>query len=992
MPGLKRSLAYRMTLAVMVFSVVLTALSALGLFALQSREMEAAIERDLEHLGRVDVPSISASLWVMDMQQLQTHLDALCNIPHVARVQIEVKGKIVAASGAARPGPVIDRVFPLSYVLGAKTMDLGTLQVQASLAGISSELFSRTVLRLLFQAGQIFLVAMFMLALLRLILARRLTALEHHLGGLDPDRLDAPLVLPGPRYFKGEDELDLVARAVNAMSANLKEAFSELAAQKERLAVTLRSIGDGVITTDTRGRVTLMNEVAEKLTGWTQDTAVGKPLAAVFAIIDEVTRERRDNPVDRVLQTGGVVEPANHAVLARRDGSEIFVADSAAPIREHGGEIIGVVLVFRDITERKRAEAHRELLTVAIEQAAETVVITDVHGTIQYVNPIFETVTGYSPAEAIGCNPSILKSGEQDGAFYRKLWETIASGQVWEGRLVNRRKDGSLYTEDATISPVRDDAGRIINYVAVKRDVTEHLRHSAEKVMLEDQLRQSQKVEAIGRLAGGVAHDFNNLTAIVLGYGEMLLGRLAPEDPARKWVEQIVAAGRRSAALTGQLLAFSRRQTLQPRVLDLNDLLLNLRQMLGRLIGEDIKLELALAAVPGRVTADPGQIEQAITNLAINARDAMPRGGRLTVETTDVELDETYVLGHESVIPGKYVLLAVTDTGCGMDKATMALLFEPFFTTKEQGKGTGLGLATVYGIVKQSGGYVYAYSEPGKGTSFKIYLPRTEAEPQGKMIEAGGETRRGSGELILLVEDEVPLRELCEAVLTRLGYRVCVAASGPEALLLMEERRLEPDLVLTDVIMPGMSGAEMAARLRSSRPDLRVLYMSGYPDDAIARHGVLDVGMHFIQKPFSERALAAKVREALGEKEGAAPQARRVLMIDDDEQFRDLMRHFCTKRGHLFAGVDSSAAALAALATQTFDVLLVDLNIPGTSGERVLREIRATGSTVPAIVLTGDVAAADMEMLRPLGAVLALEKSSNGKPLLQAIEAAQRVV
>ncbi len=640
------------------------------------------------------------------------------------------------------------------------------------------------------------------------------------------------------------------------------------------------------------------------------------------------------------------------------------------------------------LEDQKRAEADRARLALAIEQVGEAVVVTDAEGTIQYVNPMFETMTGYTRAEAVGRNPRLLKSGAQYIAYYRALWDTITSGRVWRGRIINRKKDGSLYSEDMTISPVHDDAGRIISFVAVKRDVTEHLHFAEEKVRLEDQLWQAKKVEAIGRLAGGVAHDFNNLTAIVLGYGEMLLGQLRPEDPARKSVEQIIAAGRRSAALTHQLLAFSRRQALQPEALDLNALLRNLEKMLVRLIGEDIELKLMLAADLGRVTADPGQIEQVVTNLVLNARDSMSRGGKLTVETSDAELDETYGLDHAVVVPGRYVLLAVTDTGCGIDKATMAKLFEPFFTTKEKGKGTGLGLAMVYGIVKQSGGYIWAYSEPGKGSTFKVYLPRTDAEPQAKAPDVVGETPRGGGERILLVEDEASLLELSTIVLSGLGYRVSAAESGPKALLMVEQQRLEPDLVVTDIVMPGMSGTELAELLRRDRPDLKVLYMSGYPDDAIARHGVLDPGMPFIQKPFTGHALAVKVREVLGGMAKVVQPSRSILMIDDDDQYRELVGHFCRKRGHVFAGVSDSAAALAALARQSFDVLLVDLNIPGTSGEHVLREIRAAGHAAPAIVLTGDVASADTDALRPLGVVRALQKSSDAEPLLRAIEEA----
>jgi len=523
----------------------------------------------------------------------------------------------------------------------------------------------------------------------------------------------------------------------------------------------------------------------------------------------------------------------------------------------------------------------------------------------------------------------------------------------------------------------------------LRQEMVEHHRSAEAKSRLEAQLRHSQKVEAIGRLAGGIAHDFNNLMAIILGYGELLLGEYSPTDPLRRYAEQILAAGQRSATLTRQLLAFGRKQALQLEVLDLNTLLRDCKELLGRLIGDDVELEVRLAADPGRVVADPGQLRQVVTNLALNARDAMASGGRLTMATTDVEIDAALSLGQDCVAPGRYVVLAVTDTGCGLDKASMDHLFEPFYTTKPKGKGTGLGLATAYGIVKQSRGYIGASSAPGKGTTFSIYLPWTDAALAVKTTEdAGGETPRGSGERILLVEDEASLRELCEALLTHLGYRVSVAASGREAVALVREQELAPDLVVTDVVMPGMSGPEAADQIRRIRPEQPVLYMSGYTDDAIAHHGVLDPGVHFIPKPFTERALAMKIREALQQDAAALrPPNRRVLMIDDDDQFRELVGHYCLKRGHVFTGADSAAAALEALAAQPCDVLLIDLNIPGTSGERILREIRAAGYTAPAIVLSGDLSSADMDALLPLGAVRALQKSSDSEPLLQAIAA-----
>jgi len=391
----------------------------------------------------------------------------------------------------------------------------------------------------------------------------------------------------------------------------------------------------------------------------------------------------------------------------------------------------------------------------------------------------------------------------------------------------------------------------------------ERKRAEAERDSLQEQLNHAQKMEAIGRLAGGVAHDFNNMLSIIMGYGEILLSKLPPGDPLRESVVEIVEAGKRSGALTRQLLAFSRKQKLQPDVLDLNAVLKNLEKMLRRLIGEDVELEIVLSKDLARVMADPGQIEQVIMNLSVNARDAMPRGGRLVIETANVELDEAYVQEHLGAKQGKHVMLVVTDTGCGMDRETLSKIFEPFFTTKDKGKGTGLGLATVYGIVSQSGGYVTVQSEPGQGSTFRIYLPQTCAVTEAKRMGVSEEEGKGKGEHILIVEDEASLRRLCERVLSYKGYRVSTAANGGEALKLIKDKGIRPDLLVTDVVMPGMSGSLLAERLRELQPDIKVLYMSGYTDEALAPHGILEPGILIIKKPFDINSLAKKVMETL---------------------------------------------------------------------------------------------------------------------------------
>ena len=370
-------------------------------------------------------------------------------------------------------------------------------------------------------------------------------------------------------------------------------------------------------------------------------------------------------------------------------------------------------------------------------------------------------------------------------------------------------------------------------------------------------------MEAVGRLAGGVAHDFNNVLTAITGYSELLLDELQPGDPKRQDVEEIKAAGLRAAALTRQLLAFSRKQVLQTRVLDVNDVVRGLEKMLRRLLGEDVKVELALEAALGAVRADPGQLEQVIVNLAVNSRDAMPGGGLLTLETANVELDEAYVNSHAGASPGRHVMLAVTDTGIGMDAETRSQIFEPFFTTKERGKGTGLGLSVVYGIVKQSGGSVWVYSEPGRGTTFKVYLPRVDEPVEGLELESAVQPVAGGTETVLVAEDDPAVREIVADVLTRKGYRVLRAPDGQTALEMARAAAGEIHLLVTDIVMPGMTGRQLAEAFAIARPGVRVLYMSGYTDGAVVRQGVLAEGLPFLQKPFTPNALALKVREVL---------------------------------------------------------------------------------------------------------------------------------
>ncbi len=428
------------------------------------------------------------------------------------------------------------------------------------------------------------------------------------------------------------------------------------------------------------------------------------------------------------------------------------------------------------------------------------------------------------------------------------------SGTIGEERAVEALRAG------ATDYVLKHNPARLVS--SVRRALRETEERAARK-LLEDQLRQSQKMEAIGQLTGGIAHDFNNLLTVINGYSELSLQALSTGDPLYDNLEQIKEAGSRAAALTRQLLAFSRKQVLEPKVLDLNAIVTNLDKLLQRVIGEDIDLVPLLKPGLGRVKADPGQIEQVIMNLAVNARDAMPEGGKLTIETANVELDEHLVKRHMAMKPGPYVMLAISDTGCGMDAEIQKRIFEPFFTTKESGKGTGLGLATSYGIVKQSGGSIWVYSEVGKGTTFKIYLPRVTETAESIFPGALPSSSLAGSETILLVEDSEPLRKLVHAILAKCGYAMLVASTRDEALQICRQYSGSIHLMLTDVVLPGMTIRELADRLVAIRPDMKVLHMSGYTDETIVRHGVLEAGVAYLQKPFTGQTLLRKVREVL---------------------------------------------------------------------------------------------------------------------------------
>jgi two-component system cell cycle sensor histidine kinase/response regulator CckA len=788
------------------------------------------------------------------------------------------------------------------------------------------------------------------------------------------------LVSTNPLYSPGDE----FAGALGMVSdiTERKQAEERLRHQLDFTAAITASMGEGVYALDEDGRLTFMNPAAEAALGWTEAELLGCRVHEVihFQHADGVPRQAHDCPLLGVLTSGQTCRGEDD-VFTRRDGTLLPVSYTAAPILT-GGRVIGTVLAFRDITERRRAEEERERLAAIVESSDDTILSKDLDGRITSWNAGAERMYGYAAAEAVGRHVSFIVPPDRHEEL-SGLMERVARGErVSHLETIRVRKDGRRIDVSLSIAPMKDGSGRVVGASTIARDITERkatereLRESEERYRdlvenardiiythdlegnymsvnsageqllgytreeargmsqlqvvapeyheraremiarklagkgktvyelevvakdgrrlavevnsrltyrdgvavgvqgiardvserreLEEQLRQAQKMEAVGRLAGGVAHDFNNLLTVINGYSDITIGRLPAEDPLRSQVEEVRKAGERAAGLTRQLLAFSRKQVLRPEVIDLNEVVSEMEKMLRRLIGEDIVLRAALGPGLGSVKADPGQVEQVLMNLAVNARDAMPCGGRLTIGTENVYLDEAYAAHHVSVAPGRYVMLAVSDTGVGMDEETRARIFEPFFTTKEKGKGTGLGLSTVYGIVKQSGGNIWVYSEAGRGTTFKIYLPRVDADAREHRPAAESAEGLTGTETILLAEDDEPVRDMTRIILSDYGYRVLAAENGAAAIAIFESTEETIDLLLTDVVMPGVSGRELADRLTRLRPETKVLYMSGYTDDAIVHHGVLEEGVNFLQKPFTPDALARRVREVLG--------------------------------------------------------------------------------------------------------------------------------
>ena len=626
------------------------------------------------------------------------------------------------------------------------------------------------------------------------------------------------------------------------------------------LAEIVASSDEAIYGTMADGTIVSWNAGAERIFGYSREAILGRNVALLYP------PDRRDDlPALMARINRGESIMHLETIRQRRDDSLVAVSLSLSPIRDAANRVMGTSAIARDITERQHTEQRLRLLARALESTNEMVSVTDTQDRFTFVNAAFLRAYCYTAEQVIGQTPALLQSAATPRSVIADILRQ-SRGDGWTGELLNRRSDGTEFVVSLNTSAVRDDRGDIIGLLGVARDITEQRS-------LENQLRQSQKMDAVGQLAGGIAHDFNNLLTVIQGCVGFLAEGLPPGGEQQADVEEIRRAAERAADLTRQLLAFSRKQILAVRVLHVGDIVGDVTPMLRRLIGETIDLR-TLVGNRGLVKTDPGQLQQVIVNLAVNARDAMPHGGRLTVETADVMLDDAFARLHPSTRPGPHVRLVVTDSGHGMDAATQKRIFEPFFTTKPVGQGTGLGLATVYGIVKQSGGSVWVESEVGTGTTFTVYFPTTDdAEAVDPLAVA--ETRAPGGtETVLLIEDEGPVREFVYRVLSRRGYTVHAVASPLKALDYAKAHAAPIDLVFSDVVLPNMTGRAAVTQIQQWHPESAVLFMSGYTDGAIVHEGVLDAGTAFLPKPFTADALTRKVRDVLDARGPQAPIAK----------------------------------------------------------------------------------------------------------------------
>ncbi len=805
------------------------------------------------------LPFIAKSLWDVDDDQIRLQLKGIMQLPDIEYCSVVEKIPVISskiAVGDHNGRKDITREFPLIF----KGTQLGTLFVHVSLAGIYKRLENQAFIIFSTNAIRVFFLAAIVMMIFHFLVVQHLTAMADYTKALNINKLDDELILKRWNY---QDEITRVSNSINDMRQRLrielennKKTMDDLKFTNTVLSTQQETSMDGILIVDENGRILSYNRRFREIWNIPEFImAAGSDDTAIQSVLDKlVDPEKFKRRIDSIYK-----HPQKNSwdEILLKDG--MIIERFSSPMRSQENIYNGRVWYFKDITARRSAEQMLKFTQFTVDQAKIAVFWCHADGNFLYVNEQACEWLQYRREELLKMHMADINP-ELPNDAWSDHWKEIKTKGLVRMESVHRRKNGDAYPVEIYSNYVEfEDKEYLLEFVL---DISARIKTEKQKKRLEEQMRQMQKMEAVGTLAGGVAHDFNNMLSPILGYSELLL-RDRLEEKQIERVKQVHRAGLRARDLTRHLLAFGRKQPLRMTHLDVNEVILGFDKMLRRTIREDVNIEKHLAPVLPAIMADEGQIEQVILNLAINAQDAMPGGGTITIETSDMFFDKTYIKKHIETEPGTYAMIAISDTGAGMDKETMDRIFEPFFTTKDKGKGTGLGLSTVYGIVKQHRGFVWVYSELGKGTTLKVYFPQSEQKAVKLTRDVDFNKPVDGDETILVVEDQMEVRELACETLEHFGYHPLAFENGQKALTYANQFEGSIHLLLTDIVMPSINGKELYKKLSDVRKDMKVLYMSGYTDNIIVHHGVMDQGVNFIQKPFSIQGLAAKIREVL---------------------------------------------------------------------------------------------------------------------------------
>ena len=859
----KSRLAKRHLCLVLAFSSLITLIGTMFQLFFEYRSDIKYIDTQMGLVESSYIESLTNSLWTLDDKQIAIQMNNMLSLRDIVYLEITERGQVIYATDSTAAESDAKRSFPMIYRHQGTAKTIGVLHVYASYSDVYNRMLRRIVVILSTQGLKTFFVSLFILFILHRQVIRYIVKISDYAKGLQIKGLDKNLDIDRRRSSES-DELDTLIDAINAMRIRLRDDIHRRKKTEDsllRYEHIISSTNDLMSFVDAKYRYQAVNDAYLIAHDISRDDIVGA------SVPDIMGRDKFDRVVkgylDRALSGKSIQYQSwfDYAGFGRR-----YMDVTYHPFKNHEGEISGVVVSVHDMTQRKQIENALQLSLEKFEKTFQTAPIWVVLSTIEdgryiEVNDTILSTTGYQREELIGNTSIELKTWVDPLDRDRVVNKIKKDGSVRNIEVQRRTKSGKIIDTLFSAATIQLEGKDIM--ISVTQDITEQKSAESERLQLQTQLLQAQKIESVGRLAGGIAHDLNNLLSPILGYGEMLIMDTSEADPRRDSLAEIVNAAMRARDLVQQLLAFSRKQTLEFNSIDVNTMILKFEKLLRRTIREDISIHILLEPELSPILGDMGQLEQVIMNLSVNAQDAMPDGGELTIETALVELDEAYAREHESVVPGAYILLTVSDTGCGMEPKTLEKMFEPFFTTKVNGQGTGLGLATVYGIVKQHNGSIWAYSEPHQGTTFKIYLPICSQPARHHESPGQSSSEINGSEHILLVEDNEQVRTLAHKLLERTGYTVLTAKNGPEALTMLERYEGHLHLLLTDVVMPEMNGKQLFKRVSSHYPEVKVLYMSGYTENVITQRGVIEAGINFLPKPFSIDSLSAKVREVL---------------------------------------------------------------------------------------------------------------------------------